>query len=416
MRPRDALAAADAIPPDLPRAPARALATCEWLLRTIVAVFFAGIPLDVSIARLVGSTSLVLGAPLALAAGWTVLARFRVRPIGGPLIALSAFGAWAAASTLWVLGPDPTLAGLTYAQLAVFVWLSWQLLRTEKNLDAALAGFLVGCAAVAAGAWSAYLRGTTWSGEAWDGEARYAREGYDPNDMAVTLAIAIPIAIYFALSGRKASSRLALLYVPLASSAIALSGSRAGALTAAFAVAIVVPWLARRSRALLVATLLAAAISLAVVATRIPSDSWIRIFTIGDELTRGSVGDRTPLWLIALRVFGEHPLAGVGAGGFRYVAEAAVGFLTVAHNTPLEVAADFGAVGLLLFFGAVALVFRGVRRAARDHRELGTALVLAWVVGSASLSWAAYKPTWFVLLVGAAIAALPRPSRAPVGS
>jgi hypothetical protein len=405
VRTPDALAAEDA-GPDLDLAPARARPAGAWLRRTIVAAFFAGIPLDVTIAKLVGSTSLVLGAPLALAAGWTIVARSRVRPVGAALLALSAFGAWGAASTLWVLGPDPTLAGLTYAQLTVFVWLSWQLMGTRKDLDAALAGFLVGCGAVAVGTWSAYLGGRTWSGEAWEGEARYAREGYDPNDMAVTLAIAIPIAIHFAVTGRRSWSRVALAYVPLAGSAIALSGSRAGTLTAAFATAIVVPWLARRSRALLVATLLTAAISLAVVATQIPSDSWIRIFTIGDELTHGSLGDRTPLWLMALRVFGEHPLAGVGAGGFRYSAEGTVGFLTVAHNTPLEVAADFGAVGLLLFFGAVALVFRGARRASRDRRALATALVLAWVVGSASLSWASYKQTWFVLLVGAAIAAL----------
>jgi hypothetical protein len=413
VRPPDALVAADATPPlALPRAPARARPAGAWLRRTIVAAFFAGIPLDVTIARLVGSTSLVLGAPLALAAAWTVLSRFRVRPVNGALLALSAFGAWGAASTLWVFGPDPTLAGLTYAQLTVFVWLSWQLLGTRKDLDAALAGFLVGCGAVAVGTWSAYLGGRTWSGEAWEGEARYAREGYDPNDMAVTLAVAIPIAIYFAVTGRRSWSRIVLAYVPLAGSAIALSGSRAGTLTAAFAVMIVLPWLARRSRGMLVATLLAAAISLAVVATQIPSDSWIRIFTIGDELTHGSLGDRTPLWLIALRVFGEHPLAGVGAGGFRYAAEGVVGFLTVAHNTPLEVAADFGAVGLVLFFGAVALAFRGAWRAAGDRRELCTALVLAWVVGSASLSWAAYKQTWFVLLVAAAAAArLPRASR-----
>jgi len=379
------------------------------LVRLILALFAAGIPLDILLVNSLGSSSVVLGAPLALAAGWAILTTGRFRPVPAALLVLTAFTAWATASILWAHETDePIRSARTYAQLLAFVWMSWQLLRTERDLQALLTGYLAGCVATAAGAWSSFSLGQTYSGEMWEGEARYAAAGYDPNDMAITLALGVPIAVYLALASRRRWSPILLAYPPLAGSAIALAGSRGGTITAGFALVALVPWLARRSRAMLVATLTLAAVGLVFVATQVPADSWRRIFTIREQLTTGSVGDRGQLWRIGLDIFADHPLAGVGAGGYGWAAAPRVGILTVAHNTPLEVAVDFGAVGLVLFLAAVALVAYGAVRAARDHRALAVSLVLVWFVGTASLSWAARKGTWFVFLVGAVLAALPR--------
>jgi O-antigen ligase len=357
-----------------------------------------------------GSSSVALGVPLALAAGLRLVSTGRLRPLSGALLALSTFVAWAAASVLWAHETtDAIRSARTYVQLLASVWLSWQLLRTEKDVHALLGGFLVGCAATAVAAWRAFSMGQSW-GDTWEGQARYAASGYDPNDMAVMAAFGIPVAVYLAVVGRR-HFRLALAYLPIAVSAIALSSSRGGSITAGVALASVMPWVARRSRAMLVAMLVGGAAGIAIVLLRVPADSWLRLFTIREQIVSGSVGDRGQLWRIGLDIFAEHPVAGVGASGYGWAAYPLVGILTVAHNTPIEVAADFGAVGLFLFVATVALLVRGLWRTAADQRAFGLALMLVWFVGTTSLSWAARKGTWFVFLVSAALAALPRRRR-----
>ena len=87
--------------------------------------------------------------------------------------------------------------------------------------------------------------------------------------------------------------------------------------------------------------------------------------------------NRYEYWKVAVRSFGEHPLAGVGTSGF------AVEWLRErpfdesvrdAHSLYLETAAELGIVGLL----ALALSSPGVVRAARDAiRAEGGAAVAA---------------------------------------
>jgi O-antigen ligase len=380
----------------------------KLLVRFILAAFAAGMPLDVWIANTIGSSSALLGAPLALAAAWRVILDGRLRPVPRVLGILTVFGGWALASLLWApVAADAVLAIQTFAQLLAFVWLAWQVVRSEGDIRAMLAGYLVGATALVAGAWAQLLAGQTFSGERWEGEARYAAAGYDPNDMAVTLALGMPIAAYLALTGRRAWARGLLAYVPLAATAIALSGSRGGTLTAATAVAAVTIWAARRSTFSMTSTVALAALGVAVIGAAVPADAWTRIFTIESQLS-GSVGDRTVLWRAGLRIARENPILGIGAGGYPDAAQRLAGIRTVAHNTPLAVLADFGAVGFLLFFGALASAARACWRRRGEHRAFFTALVLTWLIGTASLSWETYKQTWFVFLLGAAFTALPR--------
>ena len=49
----------------------------------------------------------------------------------------------------------------------------------------------------------------------FEGGTRYAAQGFDPNDMAVTLALGIPMATYLALDGgSRRWKHLMLLYLP----------------------------------------------------------------------------------------------------------------------------------------------------------------------------------------------------------
>jgi O-antigen ligase len=109
---------------------------------------------------------------------------------------------------------------------------------------------------------------------------------------------------------------------------------------------------------------------------------------------------RTDLWRVALKMVEAHPITGVGAGDYpltavHYVNKAGLissAYLIVfqphvAHDIYLEMAADLGIPGLLVFlalvFGSLAAAVRATRRAEtrgdRNLEVLGRCLVLSLV-------------------------------------
>ena len=376
----------------------------RWLRWGLLAAVAAGIPLDGLLAVTFGSSSLALGVPLVVAAVWTVVASGRVRALPAPLVALAAFTAWSAASVLWAVDGDEFAKRLlTNAQLLALVLVCWQVLHSDRELRALLTGFVAGCLVTVALAWQAFLRGEALV----DGGTRYTAKGIDANDMSVTLAVAIPMAAYLALTGARVRSRAAFLYVPFAASAIALSGSRGGTLTAATALASVLIWTARRSGAATAAATLLAVVAVAGAWALVPEENFTRIFTVQEQLRGGgTMGDRVQIWHAGLDLLARHPLAGVGAGGFSKAISAALNARTVAHNTPLSIAVEHGIIGLVIFGSALVLVLRHAARADPPERALAWSLVVTWCVGSASLTWEYRKTTWLVILMGAALGVL----------
>lgn len=382
----------------------------SWLATVPLALFAFGIPLDVLIARRMGSSSVVLGAPLVAMVCWRVIATTRLRPLPGSLLLLVLFTGWSAASLLWARDTESFLIALkTTAQLLLFAVLCWQVLDSERALRAVLAGYVGGCIGAVASVWTAFLEGRAVGDEFYEGGTRFVAEAFDPNDMGVTLAIGIPMAAYLALAGRWRGRYVALGYVPLAWSAIALSGSRGATIAALVAVSGLLAWLALRRRAALALALVLLAAGVALTWSIVPWDTWSRIFTVREQLAAGGTfGERVGIWRAGLGLFARHPVVGTGLGGFPDAIVPFLGVRVVAHSTFLSVAVELGVIGLVLYAGAFAMGAREVLRRSADQAGLGLTLLLAWVAGSASLSWAHRKTTWLVLLVCAAVGAMQR--------
>jgi O-antigen ligase len=388
-------------------------ACSRWLL----AVFAAGIPLEVTLVERFGSTSQVLGVPVVLAAAWQAVASRRVRTLPSALIWFVALTAWAATGVVGARDQKLFSEAInTRIQLLALLLLGWQVLLSVRDVRAVLVGFLAGCTWSAADVWRAYLfgrevdAGGVVSGSA--GVGRFAAEGFDPNDTAAMLAVAIPVAAYLAFRQERRWHRLALAYIPLAGTAIALTASRGGTLAAAAGIAGAVALAGHGSRGRAVLAVLVVAVGAAAVGRFVPLESLARIATIGHELQGSTIGNRGEIWRAGLHVLESHPLAGVGAGGFRTAVVPKLFMVATAHNTLLATAVDLGAVGLLLFLAAFASVLRQVTRAPPIDRTLAWSLLLTWGIGAASLGWEVFKITYFVLLIGAALGALP-PERTP---
>jgi O-antigen ligase len=385
----------------------------SWVVRSCLALFGLGLAMDASIGTLLGAggqqslaTSIALAAPLALPSGWHLVTGGPVRRMPAPFLALTGFVAWCAVSVLWARHAHVLVSVTTAVQLLAFVWLGYQLVRSRRDLRAMLIGYVVGCCTLVVLTWRNYVNDVFVH---WE---RFAADGFDPNDMAIYLALGIPMAAYLALSGSpgKHARLLWLLYLPLAASGVVLASSRTGTLATGMVMGAVILWLTRRSATASALTLMLLLAGVMVALQSVPRESFDRIFSVGREFG-GSMGGRAEIWGAGMGLFANNPVRGVGVGGFGNASNLYVH--DVVHNTPLSIAVELGLVGLVLFFGAFALAIRGVRFSGRNEKALVWCLFMTCFIGIQSLTWENRKPMWFLMLIAMVAAGIhPRPDSA----
>src|SRR5438309_1051684 len=199
---------------------------------------------------------------------------------------------------------------------------------------------------------------------------------YDANDLATLIATAMPLGLYFVLAHRHvvlrlcAGGGLAVLAVGLIR-----SGSRGGFLALLAVTAFVllgfttVPARARLAGLIVI---------LAVAGTSASDRYWTQMQTIvhpHEDYNATSEAGRLKIWARGVGYMVENPVFGVGLFNFQ-VAEGTISPLAkrqqrgigvlwgAAHNTFVQVGAELGIPGLLLFIGVVATAFRSLRRVA----------------------------------------------------
>ncbi|MFI9452710.1 O-antigen ligase family protein [Amycolatopsis sp. NPDC052450] len=250
-----------------------------------------------------------------------------------------------------------------------------------------------------------------------DGQARAGGPLEDPNDLAYFLVAAIPLLFVARQGSPRRSLAVALACTALVAGATA-TFSRGGALGLAAAIG----WLTLRrvlSWRVLAASAAAAGV-LCVAAVSLAGPRIERAFQEKTYIAASNVDTRELRWQAAARMVAEHPVLGVGPGGFReeYAAESRNAELDeqtpVAHNMYLEVAAELGLPGFALFVAMIVLAATASERAvrlgdpaARTEAIVIQASLLAVLVTSTFLSEQYYLPLWsltaFAVAAGARI-------------
>ena len=346
-----------------------------------------------SLSRLAGILLILSAVPAFLGRGYL---QFRRQPIVVMLLAL--YVLWALASLMWSVDPASTMSYVfTFVQLLILVVVIWQLCITDRDRRAVQQAYVIGSAiAVFEG-----VRNFVLGNEAV--YQRFSVSNTDPNDYALILALAIPMAWDLFANQRGLVRVLNLLCIPLALVGIILTGSRGGSLAAAVAL-LVVPLgfmaLDRFGRrtilALLLAGLLAVPFFWGDIVTTVGSNIE-RISTLGEELSSGTLNDRAIIWDLGMEAFGERPLTGVGGGAFPAAIEKAAGVRELAHNTFISVAVEMGLVGLLLFGSVMVVLTVPLIRSYSVRTMPGVILLLTLLVGITPLTWEFRKPTWLVI-------------------
>lgn len=198
----------------------------------------------------------------------------------------------------------------------------------------------------------------------------------DENYLAALMNMAFPFAYFSIFIARRVFTKVALAVVAgLFVAAVVVSFSRGGFLGLAAVLMYCTIRSPKRWALALVAPVLAIATALFATA-----EYWSEMRTIVD------VGEKTAelrldLWAIALRMFEAHPLMGVGPGNFvwnvgdyqsveqfvRYHRSLAASAVT--HSLYLELLAELGLAGAILFGATLYRSYVDVRFVARKTRE-----------------------------------------------
>jgi O-antigen ligase len=194
----------------------------------------------------------------------------------------------------------------------------------------------------------------------------------NPNDLALNLVTFLAPTLLIILRERRTLPRLfacGIAAVMLA--AIVFTKSRSGFLGLMAMTLVVLYYTVKLKPGIVFAMMLAGVIALPMA----PQSFWDRMGSITNEETdeTGSRSARIRLMEQGFDVFIENPITGIGAGQFKnYDGPAMVERWRVTHNVWLEVAAELGIFGLLIFaylvyraFAACAATLRALRRPRR---------------------------------------------------
>jgi O-antigen ligase len=325
----------------------------------------------------------------------------QVRPACPIHILMLAFTALVALSLTWTVDPDSTITRLqTYTQMLVFVGLIWELAPTKARVRGLMVSYVWGSAIASMTTVYNYMTGQSTaqlSGSQWDTD-RYSVEGVNADELALIIALGIPIALYLMIAQKKRmTSALCWAQIIIGFTAILLTGTR-GALFA-LAVGVVMmsgPVLRRMSLAQKGVAALACLALVLCTLYFIPQTLVDRYLSTGTELTEGTFTHRTVIWAAGLQVFRDHSFLGVGAGAYGSAVVKIIDIPYIAHNTFLSVLVELGVVGAsLLALLLASLVYRAFRLPYLEKR-IWLALLGTWVMGASSMTWENRKTSWLL--------------------
>jgi probable O-glycosylation ligase (exosortase A-associated) len=255
---------------------------------------------------------------------------------------------------------------------------------------------------------------------------------YDANDLATLIVTAMPIGLYFALAHRWVPLRiLAVVGLLLLAVALIRSGSRGGFLAfLAVAAFIMVGFTTLSVRARISGLV----VILAVLGATASDRYWTQMQTIirpHEDYNLSDETGRVKIWERGIGYMLSRPAVGVGMGNFQ-TAEGTISPMArrsesghgvrwgAAHNTFVQIGAELGIPGLLLFLGLILSVFATLRRVTRYARagpqtqdlarlaQSLTAAVIGFVVGGFFLSLAYADMLYTLVALSLALAKVTR--------
>lgn len=369
----------------------------------LVWVFIFTIPWsDMLLFPEIGTISRVLGIPVLVIASVAAIYRKKLRFHRLHAFAF-AFVVWSCLSYFWSVNVDITVIRIqSYVQLFFMMWLVYQWAQDLKTTRFFLNAYVLGACVSIAATLIAYSSGVQTVYQ------RYSAAGYNPNDMAYVLSLAIPMAWYLAMrEERRWLVLIYRLYPAFALFAVFLSGSRGGFIVALIALLFVALTYDKLSPSVKTTMVVVGIIAGVFGITLIPLEPLARIQSIGQGLAAGDLNSRLEIWQAGLQILATAPLWGfgvlwgIGAGTFTSAVAIYFGQPIPPHNVYLAILIENGVIGLLIFTAILLLLWFSALKLPKTEKLLWCILLCAWGVAAFVSNWEWRKETWllFSLLI-----------------
>ena len=223
----------------------------------------------------------------------------------------------------------------------------------------------------------------------------------DNNDLALALAMAVPMLFILGWTERRKILRRAFFFAtPMTVLAVAFTQSRGGFLSVSMAIGVLV-W---RSRNRLMG--IGVGVLIAIVALiAMPENYKNRLSTIKDYETEGSAAGRIRAWGIATNMATHNPFFGVGLAQFRrrfveYAdnptpAEIKGTAAIVAHSSYFQIWSECGSLALVVYLGMIFSCFWTLWKV---RREATRRYFSSWIINYATM----FEATFTAFVVGSA--------------
>jgi len=252
-----------------------------------------------------------------------------------------------------------------FLKIIAFYVMIVQLVDSRKRLRILLAEYLILIAVIGYTSLRAYFAGELMVAQGIERAVGVTSAGGNPNALGATLGSTVPLLIMTARATRRAVLRWFLFGgVGVLVWAIALTGSRSSVLGLLAGLAVV--WWFSRHR-LLVAVFGLLLLGTAFVA--LPDSYKARYESITSENLDESSRLRLTTWEAGMKMVLDRPFFGVGVGAFSTAHHSTygtgLGSWLEAHNLYVQVPAEIGLVGAIVYFSFLAAFIRLNRRARR---------------------------------------------------
>jgi O-antigen ligase len=271
----------------------------------------------------------------------------RVTPELAGVLAFGAIMLGTAPFGIWTAGAIGTFSEM-YAKVILIFLLMVNTLTSPKRIEQFMWLIVVASGYIAARAVLDYARGINLIE---NGRVQGAVGGMfkNPNDLALNMVAVLPFAAMLVLRPLPAVRRAAAaLCAVLMLAAIVASQSRSGTVGLAVMALVLALRVVRRKPGLVFGAMLAGVLALPML----PASYWQRLASITNEQLdqTGSREARSILLRESFDALVAHPLTGVGAGQFKnYNPEGRQEAWRESHNVVLQVGAELGMFGLMIF-------------------------------------------------------------------
>ena len=300
------------------------------------------------------------------------------------------------ASIFWTLEYNSTYKRIqTYLQIAIQVWMLWDLLTSELLFRTALFAFVLGAYIPVGDSIYNFLTSQIISQYEY---GRFSGGGQNAVELALILCLTIPIAWHLAVTekdgkGSNLIKAICYIFIPAALLSIILTASRTSILTLIPVMIFLISYLNRLKPVFRILLFFSLFIALFVGQAIIPVTTLERLGTIGTSISSGDLGGRVRLWQESLFKFQDHPLFGIGSGSLNSPNQLG----TFAHNTFISITTELGIIGLLIFIAVIISTILRFVKQPKPLKVLWITELSIWLIGIQSLTWEYTKDTWFFL-------------------